>query len=112
LAKEAGRRPTLTVLTSTIAPLRLHRDRQEVVGSYRIGATDEIIPRFGCDGLYTSTLFHYRPRLMDQIGLRLNWQVVCPTGYQKEYAPLLLLWRESPASSPETARYRNAIVVR
>ena len=37
-----------------------NHERSEVVGSYRIGQTDEILPRLGVTGLYTSTLFRYR----------------------------------------------------
>ena len=32
-----------------------------VVGAYRLGPTDTLVPRFGPQGLYTSTLFDYDP---------------------------------------------------
>lgn len=68
--------------------------RQELVGAYRLGLTEEILPRFGPSGLYTSTLFRYDARLFDQFGpaLELGRSFVRPE-YQRQYAPLLMLWR-------------------
>jgi putative hemolysin len=84
-----------------------HRTRGQVVGAYRMGATDEIVRRFGTDGLYTSTLFHYRPKLLDQIGpaLELGRSFV-RAEYQREYAPLLLLWRGIAGFVSLHPRYR------
>jgi putative hemolysin len=67
---------------------------REIVGSYRLGLTDEIRARAGAAGLYTSTLFHFRRELLDQIGpaIELGRSFVRPE-YQKEYAPLSLLWK-------------------
>lgn len=50
------------------------RQRCEIAGGYRLGATDQILPRLGVDGLYTSTLFHYRTELLARLtpGLELG----------------------------------------
>jgi putative hemolysin len=71
-----------------------NRTTREVAGAYRIGRADEIITRYGIDGLYTSTLFSYQPAFFDRLGpaLELGRSFVS-TEYQKSYAPLLLLWK-------------------
>jgi len=67
---------------------------REVAGAYRLGATAELLPRFGVQGLYSSTLFRFNPELFDRIGpaLEMGRSFVRPE-YQKQYAPLLLLWK-------------------
>jgi putative hemolysin len=66
----------------------------EIVGAYRLALTDEVMKRYGRQGLYTHTLFAYQTRLLARIGpaLELSRSFVRPK-YQKNYAPLLLLWR-------------------
>lgn len=68
--------------------------QRRVIGSYRLGETDRILAQQGLSGLYTSTLFRYKSELMRQIGpaLELGRSFVHPD-HQKEYAPLMLLWR-------------------
>jgi len=61
-----------------------NKTRQELVGAYRIGQTDEILALFGPRGLYTSTLFHYDPAFFERIDR---------PEYQRQYHPLLLLWK-------------------
>jgi putative hemolysin len=84
-----------------------HVERHEVVGAYRIGACDEILSRHGVGGLYTSTLFRYRPQLFDQIGaaLELGRSFVRPE-YQRSFAPLLLLWQGIGSFLVRNPRYR------
>jgi putative hemolysin len=70
------------------------RERETVAGGYRIGRTDEILPVRGIRGLYTSTLFRFDKRFFDRIGpaLELGRSFVLPE-YQKDFAPLMLLWK-------------------
>jgi len=70
------------------------KEKRELVGSYRAGYTDEILPKFGVRGLYTSTLFRFDNDLFDKLGpaLELGRSFVRPE-YQRQYAPLLLLWK-------------------
>jgi putative hemolysin len=80
---------------------------REVAGAYRLAATPDILPRFGASGLYTSTLFRFDPRFFEHMGpaLELGRSFVRPE-YQKQYAPLLLLWKgigRYAASRPECA---------
>jgi len=69
-------------------------ERQEIIGAYRLGKTDEIMARFGPEGLYSRTLFHYDAQLLRQIGpaLELGRSFIRPE-YQRSYSPLLLLWK-------------------
>jgi len=71
-----------------------NEEHSEIVGSYRCGATDRIVPHFGIDGLYTSTLFAYRSELVARLfpALELGRSFV-RLEYQKTYSALLLLWR-------------------
>lgn len=66
----------------------------ELVGAYRAGHTAQIIAQHGIKGLYTSTLFRYSPQLFEKLGsaIELGRSFVRPE-YQRQYAPLLLLWK-------------------
>jgi putative hemolysin len=70
------------------------KNKQELVGAYRAGNTAEILAERGVNGLYTSTLFRYDPRVFEKLGpaLELGRSFVRPE-YQRQYAPLLLLWK-------------------
>ncbi|MGD8666416.1 MAG: GNAT family N-acyltransferase [Desulfobacterales bacterium] len=69
-------------------------ETHEVVGAYRLAATDDVLKRFGKEGFYTYTLFKYQTRLLSQMGpaLEMSRSFVRPE-YQKSYTPLLLLWK-------------------
>jgi putative hemolysin len=69
-------------------------DAKQVVGSYRLGLTDKIMQTAGKDGLYTHTLFNFHDALLSQISpaIELGRSFVRPE-YQKQFAPLMLLWR-------------------
>jgi putative hemolysin len=71
-----------------------HKSRQELVGAYRAGNTAEIIAARGVSGLYTSTLFRYDEIVFQKMGpaLELGRSFVRQE-YQRQYAPLLLLWK-------------------
>jgi putative hemolysin len=64
------------------------------VGSYRLGRVDHILPLQGADGLYTNTLFKFKPGFLERLGpaLELGRSFVRPE-YQGQAAPLSLLWR-------------------
>jgi putative hemolysin len=68
--------------------------RSQVAGSYRLGLTDEILARLGPEGLYTRSLFDYGPPVLEKLsrGIELGRSFVRDE-YQKEYAPLMLLWK-------------------
>jgi putative hemolysin len=71
-----------------------NRQREEVVGAYRVGRIDEIRKRAGRRGLYTAGLFHYREPFFQLLGpaLELGRSFVRPEA-QRSFAPLLTLWK-------------------
>lgn len=84
------------------------RAAREIAGAYRLGATDELTTREGVDGLYTRTLFEYDHRLVDALGpaLELGRSFVHP-GYQRDFAPLMLLWKGISRVVLRAPRYRR-----
>lgn len=68
--------------------------QKRIAGAYRLGVTTELLPRFGLDGLYTHSLFQFDRRIFDRVGpaIEMGRSFVVPD-YQKQYAPLLLLWK-------------------
>jgi putative hemolysin len=69
-------------------------ERQEVVGSYRIGKVDEILKNQGADGLYTNTLFKLKLGLMERLGAALEMgRSFVRQEYQGQAIPLALIWR-------------------
>lgn len=87
--------------------LLFDREASVIAGAYRFAPTDEIVPVFGVEGLYTSTLFRIDPRLFEALGpsLELGRSFV-RLEYQRGYAPLLLLWRGLSAFVAANPRYR------
>lgn len=71
-----------------------NRSAREIVGAYRLGQTDKLLPAKGRQGLYTNTLFNYKAELMKRLdpALEMGRSFVRPE-YQKSYSPLLLLWK-------------------
>ena len=71
-----------------------NKDHKEIVGAYRLVGTDHILKKFGIKGLYTSTLFDYKPKLLRQMGpaLELGRSFV-NVKYQKQFSSLHLLWK-------------------
>ncbi len=56
---------------------------KQVVGAYRLGMVDELLPQYGLDGLYSSTLFDFDPTIFERVGssiklgrsfVRKEWQ--------------------------------------
>lgn len=70
------------------------RAARQVVGAYRLGRTDHIAGECGVDGLYTRTLFRYDERLIARLSPALELgRSFIRVEYQKDYSPLLLLWK-------------------
>ena len=71
-----------------------NKTHREVVGAYRLGRTDQIVPARGVAGLYSNTLFRYDPALFERLGpaLELGRSFV-RAEYQRSYSPLMLLWK-------------------
>jgi len=92
-----------------------NRGTGEIGGAYRLGPTPDILPRYGIRGLYTSTLFRFRKELFDRIGPAIELgRSFIRLEYQKQYAPLLLLWKgigRYVASRPECAALFGGVSV-
>lgn len=68
--------------------------KNEVVGAYRLGKSDVILQALGKKGLYTSTLFKYRKKLLKKISPALEMgRSFIRKEYQKNYSSLLVLWK-------------------
>ncbi len=80
---------------------------QEVVGAYRLGRTDKILPARGKKGLYTHTLFDYKQRLLSEMGPALEMgRSFVRKEYQKSFSALLLLWKGIGSYVAKNPRYR------
>ena len=69
-------------------------EAHEVIGSYRLGLTDEILYKYGRKGLYSYSLFKYKPRFLQSIypAIELGRSFIRPE-YQRNFSPLMLLWK-------------------
>jgi len=68
--------------------------RHTVVGGYRIGKTDEIVARYGIDGLYSRSLYAFDQKFIQDLGpaLEMGRSFIQPD-YQRCPEVLDLLWR-------------------
>lgn len=84
------------------------RGRKQVVSAYRLARADQVVARFGKRGLYTSTLFRYRKKVLDQINpaLELGRSFVNPE-HQKNYSALHMLWRGIGVFIVRHPKYKN-----
>ena len=71
-----------------------NREEREIVGAYRLGLTDEILPRHGKHGLYTTTLFRIKSAVLASIdpAIELGRSFVVEK-YQRKPLSLGLLWK-------------------
>ena len=85
-----------------------HAGDRAVAGAYRLGLTDAIVAERGEAGLYTQTLFRYDRRLLDRLSpaIELGRSFV-RAEYQRDYAPLLLLWKGIGRFVAANPRYRR-----
>jgi putative hemolysin len=91
------------------------KSKKQIAGAYRAGNTDEIIRAHGIKGLYTNTVFRYEPEFFLKLGsaLELGRSFVC-LEYQRQYAPLLLLWKgiaRFVAANPRTPVLFGAVSI-
>jgi len=79
-----------------------------IVGSYRIGLTDEILLTRGRQGLYTASLFKFHPEFFERLGpaLEVGRSFITPE-YQKKHASLSLLWRGLGLFIVNNPQYRS-----
>jgi len=67
---------------------------EELVGAYRLGLADEILRVHGKKGLYTNTLFRFKPAFLARLGDAIELgRSFLRSEYQRKQACLSLLWR-------------------
>ncbi len=81
-----------------------HRKTAEISGAYRLACTDTVE---SAADLYTSTLFRFRPALLERLNpaIELGRSFVIPE-QQKSYHALLLLWKGIGRWVARNPRYR------
>lgn len=85
-----------------------NRVKQEIVGAYRLGPTDEILRRHGPAGLYTTTLFKYKPNILARLNPALELgRSFITAEYQRKHLTLGLIWRGIGQFVVKYPRYRT-----
>ena len=71
-----------------------NKEKREIAGGYRMCDVPAQMARFGIKGLYTESLFRFNARFVRQLGpsIELGRSFIRPE-YQRQFAPLLLLWK-------------------
>jgi hypothetical protein len=71
-----------------------NHEASELVGAYRLGMVDRILCEFGSKGLYTNTLFRFKPEMMHCLTHAIEFgRLFIRSEYQKKYNSLILIWR-------------------
>jgi len=83
---------------------------QQIAGAYRLALVDQILEKRGRKGLYTSTLFNYKPGFLRHLGpsIELGRSFIC-SEYQKKVHPLFLLWKGIGTFVCRHPRYRTLL---
>ncbi len=71
-----------------------NNEKKEIIGAYRLGLVDEILKKYGINGLYTYSLFNYRRNLLKQINPAIELgRSFIRKEYQQSFLALNLLWQ-------------------
>jgi len=84
------------------------REAKAIAGAYRVARTDIVLREHGPSGLYTSTLFRFGERFLQELtpGLECGRSFVS-LDYQRAQLPLLLLWRGVTGIAGRDPRYHR-----
>lgn len=84
-----------------------NHDASELVGAYRLGMVDRILREFGSKGLYTNTLFRFKPELLHFLAPAIEFgRSFIRSEYQKKYNSLVLIWRGIAEFISRNPRYK------
>ena len=84
-----------------------NKQKREVIGAFRLGQTDEILKKFGKEGLYTTTLFNFQAALFKQINPALEMgRAFVRAEYRKTSIPIYLLWKGIAQYLSRNPRYK------
>ena len=82
-----------------------HRQR-ELVGAYRLGLTDQILRRYGPEGLYTNQLFRYQPEFLNRLSHSIEFgRSFIRVEYQRKFNSLTMIWRGIGEFVSQNPRY-------
>ncbi|MBN2451343.1 MAG: lysophospholipid acyltransferase family protein, partial [Lentisphaeria bacterium] len=83
-------------------------ENTQIVGAYRMGPTDVLLPKRGVAALYSANRFRPEPEFFAKVGpaLELGRSFVQPS-YQKQYSSLLLLWQGIGSYVARNPRYQT-----
>lgn len=70
-----------------------HEGDRALAGAYRLGEVDAILDAQGQRGLYSASLFRFRPEFFGGATALELGRAFVAADYQRDYAPLLLLWK-------------------
>ncbi|HEX8026835.1 MAG TPA: GNAT family N-acyltransferase, partial [Vicinamibacterales bacterium] len=84
-----------------------HRERRQIAGAYRVGATDRLCKTRGVKALYTHTLFKLNPELLQAGPMLELGRSFVRAEYQRGSNTLLLLWRGIGTVVARNPRYRR-----
>lgn len=81
-----------------------------LVGAYRLGLGDRIVPRFGLDGFYTNSLFRMSPQMEPIMARTIELgRSFIAHDYQRRAASLMLLWKGILYVLLKHEQYRNLL---
>jgi putative hemolysin len=85
-------------------------EKDEIVGSYRVGLGKEIVAKYGKKGFYLNTLFKWEDSFNEVMGnsMELGRSFVCKS-YQRHPFSLFLLWRGIAALILKHPEYRYLV---
>ncbi|SNX46830.1 hypothetical protein VTH8203_00491 [Vibrio thalassae] len=70
------------------------KEKQKLVGAYRLGLVDQLIKQNDLRALYSRTLFNFEQSFLDTMGRSIEMgRSVIAEEYQKSMGALLLLWK-------------------
>lgn len=85
-----------------------HKARNMIIAGTRIGLTDLILPEFGPEGMYTSTLFNISPKLLEFINPALEpGRTFVISEYQKKPLTFFFLLKGVFLYAAKNPRYKN-----
>jgi putative hemolysin len=87
-----------------------NKEKREIAGAYRLGEVPGTLARFGQKGLYTDSLFRFKAGFFAKLGpsLELGRSFIRPE-YQRQFAPLMLLWKGIGAFVAQHPEYSTLI---
>lgn len=83
------------------------RENNEIAGAYRFARTDDLIERFGLNGVYSHSFFRFNPEFFNAVtpALELGRSFI-RSRYQRNYYSLMMLWKGIAGYLVRNPKYR------